>query len=204
MFRDENARVERKVTVKHEEISMAVPPELSQQIPRTQSPFNQDAGSFSELAVNAVTQYKWVYALEPREFPPIKLSTSLKLAGWDPEDKGIQFFFTHYIPLDSPEMIALFKVENNALTSSAGMFKVDETFRNVVSAVGLAGLSNVNNDQELMVVARQKYGASMRRIGESLRMPSPSTHANTLKSIMMLAMFEVSPEGSISYGADPL
>jgi hypothetical protein len=58
--------------------------------------------------------------------------------------------------------------------------------------VGLAGLSNVKNDSQMMCAARLKYSATVRRVRTSLQTPESADMGYTLKAVMMLALFEVS------------
>ncbi len=72
---------------------------------------------------------------------------------------------------------------------------VDESVINAVSSVGYAGLSNVTNNLEHMVVARKKYAKSLRNITLALNDTSSADLDATFKSIILLAAFEVSLPG---------
>jgi hypothetical protein len=65
-------------------------------------------------------------------------------------------------------------------------------FLDAISCVGLAGLSNVKNDQQMMRTARLKYAVTLRRVMTSLQVPESADMGYTLKAVMMLALFEVS------------
>jgi hypothetical protein len=58
--------------------------------------------------------------------------------------------------------------------------------------VGLAGLSNVKNDPQMMRMARLKYAVTLRRVMTSLQVPGSADMGYTLKAAAMLTLFEVS------------
>lgn len=58
-------------------------------------------------------------------------------------------------------------------------------------AVGLAGLSNIRNDGELMTIARQRYGKALRQTGALISSKIAPSH-EAMRLIVMLALFEVS------------
>ena len=62
-----------------------------------------------------------------------------------------------------------------------------------VSCVGLAGLSNVTNNQDLMMIARHKYTATIRHVGAALQEPVSADLDDTFRAVIMLALFEVRP-----------
>ncbi len=66
-----------------------------------------------------------------------------------------------------------------------------EPFLDAISCVGLAGLSNVKNDERMMRTARLKYAVTLRRVMTSLQVPENADMGYTLKAVMMLALFEV-------------
>lgn len=67
----------------------------------------------------------------------------------------------------------------------------NQTFFDAVSAVGLTALSNVKKDAGLMVLARQKYVGTLQNVGLALKSHTKADVQGTLKSIVMLALFEV-------------
>ncbi len=58
-------------------------------------------------------------------------------------------------------------------------------------AVGMAALANSKKDPGLMVLARAKYGSSLRLIANALRSPAESSKENTIAAVFLMSMFEV-------------
>jgi hypothetical protein len=104
------------------------------------------------------------------------------------DDLGIHFFFTHYVtalPDSSPG--------NDNLTPSPmwpGIF-VDRTFYDAVSSVGFAGLSNVTKDRNHMIIARNKYVTTLRRINAALQDLDSMHLGEIFRAVLLLAAFEV-------------
>jgi len=120
---------------------------------------------------------------------------ALCLRSLSPErvDEGIIFFLNHYI-------ISNFSGGWVDLANSPiwPMLFVDKSFNNSVSSIGYAGLSNVTNNPEHMVLARKKYATSLRNITVLLKDTSNADLDAAFISIMLLAAFEVSlPRRSI-------
>jgi hypothetical protein len=66
-------------------------------------------------------------------------------------------------------------------------------FLDAISCVGLAGLSNINHDQEMMRRARLKYALTLQRVHSSLLDPESADIGYMVKAVMLLTIFEVSP-----------
>lgn len=60
-----------------------------------------------------------------------------------------------------------------------------------MAAVGLASLSNLKGDSSMMTVARQKYGLALRQTGRLIQTSSMPDFEVTMRSVVMLAMFEL-------------
>jgi hypothetical protein len=103
------------------------------------------------------------------------------------DDLGINFFFTHYVTA-----IWNFsgRPDRAPLPIWQGLFG-DKTFHDAVSSVGFAGLSNVTKDPSHMMVARNKYVATLGRINTALQDPDSMVLADTFKAVLLLAAFEV-------------
>lgn len=76
------------------------------------------------------------------------------------------------------------------------LVKLSQIFHNrmiveATSCVGLAGLSNVNNDPKMMVYARLKYASALRLTIAALQDLKNVELNVAIMSVMMLAMFEV-------------
>jgi hypothetical protein len=104
------------------------------------------------------------------------------------EDKGIAFFFAHYVMISSHSTGERIKYKT---TPFWPRLRTNKFFINAVSSVGLAALSNVTKDEAIMVVARQKYSTLMRYVAKALENLEEVDLEDTLKAVMVLAMFEV-------------
>jgi hypothetical protein len=105
------------------------------------------------------------------------------------DDPGINFFFHQYMTVSSPSSIEQPDIFSSQLWRGVTQHK---PFLDAVSCVGLAGLSNVRNDQQLMRMARLKYAATLRRVMTSLQVLESADMGYTLKAVMLLVLFEVS------------
>lgn len=110
------------------------------------------------------------------------------------DDPGINFFFHQYMTASSPTPVGPPDIFSSQLWRGVSQHK---PFLDAVSCVGLAGLSNVNNDQQLMRMARQKYAVTLRRVMISLQAPQSADMGYTLKAVMLLSLFEVSISQSV-------
>jgi hypothetical protein len=63
--------------------------------------------------------------------------------------------------------------------------------QDIMAAVGLASLSNLRGDTSMMTMARQKYGLALRQTGRLIQASSMPDFEVTMRSVVMLAMFEV-------------
>lgn len=62
-----------------------------------------------------------------------------------------------------------------------------------MTAVGLAGLSNLKDDnrRDLMLLARERYGMALRQTGQLVQSRRGPSLEVTMRAIVTLAMFEV-------------
>jgi hypothetical protein len=104
-------------------------------------------------------------------------------------DPGINFFFHQYMTDSWSSSNGQPNIFSSQLWLGVSQY---EPFLDAVSCVGLAGLSNVKNDSQMMCAARLKYSATVRRVRTSLQTPESADMGYTLKAVMMLALFEVS------------
>lgn len=104
------------------------------------------------------------------------------------EDPGINFFFHHYMTAASPTSIGQPDIFSSQIWRGVSQHK---PFLDAISCVGLAGLSNVKNDQQLMEMARVKYVVTLRRVMTSLQVLGSADMGYTVKAVMLLALFEV-------------
>lgn len=117
--------------------------------------------------------------------PSVDLTTPL-VVSIDPalEEQGIQFYIDRYV-LAHPEE----PKDIDTLTSNPWMWHPAQ--REIMAAVGLAGLSNLLRRDDMMTLARQKYGAALRIAARLISNPSANEQYVTMRTVVMLALFEV-------------
>ncbi|RSL50620.1 hypothetical protein CEP53_008721 [Fusarium sp. AF-6] len=113
--------------------------------------------------------------------PPPRLPTPV-----DPslEEQGVQFYINRYLigHPDEPKT-------PGDLSSTEWLW--DPAVQDVMAAVGLASLSNLRGDNNLMTTARQRYGVALRQTGRLIQTSVTPDFEVTMRSVVMLAMFEL-------------
>ncbi|KAI0862755.1 hypothetical protein F4860DRAFT_110611 [Xylaria cubensis] len=101
------------------------------------------------------------------------------------DQRGLKFYVERYLlnHPDSPRTPELMEL----------YFGNDETIRNVMIAVGLAGMSNLLGNKSMNLAARSKYVTALKQTGQLIASASrdPRTITKPLRSIVTLALFEV-------------
>ncbi|TRX89581.1 hypothetical protein FHL15_009490 [Xylaria flabelliformis] len=101
------------------------------------------------------------------------------------DQRGLKFYVERYLlnHPDSPRTPELMEL----------YFGNDETIRNVMIAVGLAGMSNLLGNKSMNLAARSKYVTALKQTGQLIANASrdPRTIVKPLRSIVTLALFEV-------------
>ncbi|KAH8602676.1 hypothetical protein B0O99DRAFT_666308 [Bisporella sp. PMI_857] len=188
MFRDENAKVLRRVRAegrqKREkgprkstkaEISTLTDTRGFSRIPgplEYSTPYNDNGffGGGPEHSADAI------YASSFARFSPTVL-----------ESRGIAFFLTNYVSItnlcDETMDLKTSLIWSNIFTN--------RQFFDAVSSVGLAGLSHVTKNRQLMTAARYKHAETMKYVAGALRNIGNADLDNTLKAVMLLAIFEM-------------
>lgn len=102
-------------------------------------------------------------------------------------DEELTFFFTHYVTVAST-----FANEQVDVTTPLWpwLFMQNRTI-DAVSSVGLAGLSNVTKDPNLMLIARRKHSDTLKRVIEELSDTANADLDMLFKKVVMLIVFEV-------------
>lgn len=175
LFRDENAKVIRKARGR---------PALAERLEAKGAEKEDELGD--PLDSLQITTPGELQTLSNASSPTITIFRNLLTSVDDP---GINFFFHRYMTVSSPSSIERPDIFSSQLWRGVTQHK---PFLDAVSCVGLAGLSNVKNDQQLMRMARLKYAVTLRRVMTSLQVLESADMGYTLKAVMMLALFEVS------------
>jgi hypothetical protein len=106
------------------------------------------------------------------------------------EDPGISFFFEHYVTVVLNFSSGPMNQRNGCVLPVWPQLFKDRMFYDAVSSVGFAGLSNVTKNESHMIVARNKYVATLGRINTLLQDPRCDLES-TFRTVMLLAAFEV-------------
>lgn len=168
MFRDENEKVVTKARVPKPKPEARKRASVSSSSSSSPSPESASMlGNFQEQAIVSRLMVK---------------SPSLSA-----QDEGIKFFFNHYVTEIREPWGDINIVESQIFP----LLCRSDSFANAVSSVGYAGLSNVTKDPSHMVIARRKYAASLKDIARALGDVGNSDLDTTLKSVVLLAAFEV-------------
>lgn len=105
------------------------------------------------------------------------------------DDRGTQFYISRYLT-DQPDGP---KTHEELVSYCAST----DAMRNIVIAVGLAGLSNLRGDRDLSLYAREKYVMALRHTGQLVLSSQIRQDAMgfglSVRSVITLALFEVSP-----------
>jgi hypothetical protein len=101
------------------------------------------------------------------------------------EDQGFRFYINRYL-IGHPDE------PRTAAELSMGGWHWDPALRDIFTAVGLAGLSNLKGDLELMSTARRQYGSALRTAGQLIQSKQQPSVDVTSRLVVLLALFEVS------------
>ncbi|KAI0180841.1 hypothetical protein GGR52DRAFT_521864 [Hypoxylon sp. FL1284] len=116
----------------------------------------------------------------PRDLEPAKLPKRVNL---NLEDQGLQFYINRYL-MNHPD-------SPRTGDQVAAYCAAAETTRNVMIAVGLAGLANLQGDKSLNLIARSQYGTALKHTGQLIADNHPSSFVARVRSVVSLALFEV-------------
>ncbi|KAH6636274.1 hypothetical protein F5144DRAFT_601032 [Chaetomium tenue] len=101
-----------------------------------------------------------------------------------PVEKGIQFYLEHYVIGLPDEPRAGHELQGVKWFHSRAT-------RDIIAAVGLAGLSNLTGDKELSTLSRYHYGLALRNVSSSVRDPKSLELDLVMRTVVMMAMYEV-------------
>ncbi|KAF4332945.1 transcriptional regulatory moc3 [Fusarium beomiforme] len=142
---------------------------------QTSSPTPQTPPSSLYYPSSKASRVHPIVIRPPRLSPPV--DTSL-------EEQGIQFYINRYLigHPDEPR-------SPGDLSHTEWLW--DPAVQDVMAAVGLASLSNLRDDPNMMTIARQRYGMALRQTGRLVQTSSMPNFEVTMRSVVMLAMFEL-------------
>lgn len=105
------------------------------------------------------------------------------------EDQGFCFIFGNYIVVDN---MLPNGIPDYSSTKTWKVATLSIVVRDALISVGLAALSNARNDPAMMVTARKKLSSVLRQMQTALQDPQEARSDTTLRTVMMLWLFEVS------------
>lgn len=102
-----------------------------------------------------------------------------------PVDKAIQFYIQHYVIGLPDEARVGQELQGTRWIHARGT-------RDIMAAVGMAGLSNLNGDKQMSTLAKQHYGLALQNMSSSVRDMSGLDLDIVLRTVVMMAVYEVS------------
>ncbi|TAQ90317.1 hypothetical protein B7494_g1391 [Chlorociboria aeruginascens] len=102
------------------------------------------------------------------------------------EDQGINFFFSNYAVAMGNSLDG----QKNAMTTWKDMSE-DKSLLYPVLSVGLAGLSNVHHDLNLMHASRKYYAETLKYVIRKVRDTSTPDLQTSLKASLILTLYEI-------------
>ncbi|KAH6969826.1 hypothetical protein DER45DRAFT_65811 [Fusarium avenaceum] len=143
---------------------------------RTSSPGPPSPSSYSYRDGSSTTSTIQSIFIEPPRLPtPVDLSI---------DEQGTQFYLNRYL-IGHPD-----EPRSSSDLSTTGWLW-DPAVQDVMAAVGLASLSNLKSDPNMMTIARQKYGMALRQTRHLIQTSEMPDFEVTMRSVVMLAMFEL-------------
>lgn len=148
-------------------------PSSCRQSPQTPaSPVLSDPSSFISSSSNTTSS---AVAVQPSLCKPL---------GPNHEEQGVQFYINRYL-IGHPDE------PKTAGDLSSTQWLWSPALQDIMAAVGLAGLSNLKSDRNLMTVARQRYGKALRQTGQLIQASKTPDFEVAMRAVVTLAMFEV-------------
>ena len=123
------------------------------------------------------------FALAP--VPTTVISSSLSIS---PEDEAACYFFSNYTFYRSN----LSKGFMEFLPSLYDSNSPRSPLWQIITSLGMAGLANFRNAPDMKVISTYKYASALREVNAMLRIPARATEDETLISILLLSIYEVS------------
>lgn len=123
-----------------------------------------------------------IHLLNESSSPPPRIPALLKLRG-DVEALGVDFFLAHYVRPGT----GLAGKGNGLVIGLLGPM-----VRDAIVSLGLAGLSNISGDENIMHFAREKYASALSLTIVALQDKAMVHSMPTLSAAVLLALFAVS------------
>ncbi|KAG0160686.1 hypothetical protein PDIDSM_8216 [Penicillium digitatum] len=117
---------------------------------------------------------------------PISAPLSISL-----EDQGLRFFVNRFVTRMATRTDRSPSVAIVQPSPHFGVVARDQSSRDAVVSVGLAALSNVNNDRALRILSREKHAMVIKAVREVVENPAQANPDKTFHLIVMLSLYEM-------------
>lgn len=107
------------------------------------------------------------------------------------EDQGLRFFVNRFVTRVANRTGRSLHAGTMQPSPHLGAVALDQSSRDAVVSVGLAALSNVNNDRELRILSREKHAMVIRAVRKIVENPAQADPDRTFHLIIMLSLYEV-------------
>jgi hypothetical protein len=104
------------------------------------------------------------------------------------QDQGVSIFFQRFVKISSDRE----RGDLEFLPSMYNYSHPDGLLPVVISSVGLACLSNLRSEPDLLVPAKRQYTEALRLTNEALKDPCESITDQTCMAVVLLGLYEVS------------
>ena len=105
------------------------------------------------------------------------------------EDQAVCHFFTNYVYNKSTTRRGHFEFLPGIFAKN----DPDSPVVEIMTSLGMSGLSNVQRAPEAKAISTQKYAAALRGVNTLLRDPERATEDETLITVLLLGLYEVCP-----------
>lgn len=165
MFRDETRKVVRKAKAK----------EMERNASPEEDTLTKPSQPYSDRSLKVYSPQGDIELIMRNPSPPI-------------EDSAISFFFRHdaSVPRSFSRgfldiLPAIYQKELNS----------HGPLPEIITAISLAGISNLQGAPDVMIAARMKHTAALRVVNAALQDPASAKADSTLMTVMLLGLFEV-------------
>lgn len=107
------------------------------------------------------------------------------------ENQGLRFFVNRFVTRVANRTGRSLHAGTMQPSPHLGAVALDQSSRDAVVSVGLAALSNVNNDRELRILSREKHAMVIRAVRKIVENPAQADPDRTFHLIIMLSLYEV-------------
>ncbi|KAJ5962891.1 hypothetical protein N7501_007832 [Penicillium viridicatum] len=107
------------------------------------------------------------------------------------EDQGLRFFVNRFVTRIANRTGRSLYAGTMQPSPHLGAVALDQSSRDAVVSVGLAALSNVNNDRELRILSREKHAMVIQAVRKIVENPAQADPDRTFHLMIMLSLYEM-------------